>query len=83
MSGIGVKGAHVFSEFIQSPDKFATKQKLWRYCKIGIRERRTFRHQGRSFSLKHVFGSLRLERGCPKTWTSKKKIPRRNMPLCS
>ena len=37
--GIGVVGAHVFSGFIQSPDRFATKQKLWRYCKLGIRER--------------------------------------------
>lgn len=37
--GIGIVGAHVFSGFIQTPDRFATKQKLWRYCKLGIRER--------------------------------------------
>ena len=37
--GIGVVGAHVFSGFIQTPHRFATKQKLWRYCKLGIRER--------------------------------------------
>ena len=37
--GIGVLGAHVFSAFIQTPDRFATKQKLWSYCRLGIRER--------------------------------------------
>ena len=37
--GIGVVGAHVFSAFIQTPHRFATKQRLWKYCKLGIRER--------------------------------------------
>lgn len=37
--GIGVLGAHVFSAFIQTPDRFATKQKLWSYCRLGILER--------------------------------------------
>lgn len=37
--GIGVLGAHVFSAIIQTPDRFATKQKLWSYCRLGILER--------------------------------------------
>ena len=39
MPGIGVVGAHVFSAFIQTPHRFATKQKLWRYCQLGVVER--------------------------------------------
>ncbi len=39
MPGIGVVGAHVFSAFIQTPHRFATKQKLWRYCRLGVVER--------------------------------------------
>ena len=34
--GIGVVGAHVFSAFIQTPHRFATRQKLWRYGRLGI-----------------------------------------------
>ena len=37
--GIGVVGAHVFSAFIQTPHRFATRQKLWRYCRLGIYQR--------------------------------------------
>ena len=37
--GIGVVGSHVFSAFIQTPHRFATKRQLWRYCKLGVRER--------------------------------------------
>ena len=37
--GIGVVGSHVFSAFIQTPHRFGTKQQLWRYCKLGVRER--------------------------------------------
>lgn len=36
MPGIGVVGSHAFSAFIQTPHRFATKQKLWRYCQLGI-----------------------------------------------
>ncbi len=39
MPGIGEVSAHVFDAFIQTPHRFATKQKLWRYCKLGVRER--------------------------------------------
>lgn len=36
--GIGPISAHTFDAFIQTPCRFATKQKLWRYCKLGIRK---------------------------------------------
>lgn len=36
--GIGPISAHTFDAYIQTPDRFATKQKLWRYCKLGIRK---------------------------------------------
>ncbi len=39
MPGIGVVGSHVFSAFIQTPHRFATKYKLWRYCGLGVRQR--------------------------------------------
>ncbi len=39
MPGIGVVGAHVFSALIQNPHRFATKQRLWRYCRLGVMER--------------------------------------------
>ena len=39
MPGVGPIGAHVFDAFIQTPHRFATKQKLWRYCKLGIVDR--------------------------------------------
>ncbi len=39
MPGIGVVGSHVFSAFIQTPHRFATKHKLWRYCGLGVRQR--------------------------------------------
>lgn len=37
--GVGIVGAHVFSAFIQTPHRFATKQRLWKYCKLSILER--------------------------------------------
>lgn len=37
--GIGALSAHTFDAIIQTPHRFATKQKLWRYCKLGIRKR--------------------------------------------
>ena len=39
MPGVGPIGAHVFDAFIQTPHRFATRQKLWRYCKLGIVDR--------------------------------------------
>lgn len=37
--GIGPVGACRFSAYIQTPDRFTTKQKLWRYCRLGITDR--------------------------------------------
>ena len=39
MPGIGVVGAHVFSAFILNPYRFDTKQRLWRYCRLGVSKR--------------------------------------------
>ena len=36
--GIGPISAHAFDAYIQTPHRFATKQKLWRYCKLGVRK---------------------------------------------
>ena len=36
--GIGPISAHTFDAYIQTPHRFATKQKLWRYCKLGVRK---------------------------------------------
>ena len=37
MPGVGPIGAHVFDAFIQTPHRFKTKQRLWRYCQLSIR----------------------------------------------
>lgn len=37
--GVGRIGAHVFVAFIQEPGRFATQQQLFRYCRLGIRDR--------------------------------------------
>ena len=37
--GIGPIGAHVFDAFIQTPHRFATRQKLWKYCKLAVADR--------------------------------------------
>lgn len=37
--GVGRIGAHVFVAFIQEPTRFATAQQLYRYCRLGIRDR--------------------------------------------
>lgn len=39
MPGIGPIGSHLFDAFIQTPHRFPTKQKLWRYSQLGIRSR--------------------------------------------
>lgn len=38
IAGIGPVGAHIFDAFIQTPERFPTRQTLWRYCRLGIRE---------------------------------------------
>ena len=37
--GIALKLACRFVGYIQNPHRFATKQKLWRYCRLGITDR--------------------------------------------
>lgn len=37
--GVGIIGAHLFVAHIQEPTRFATPQQLWRYCRLGIRDR--------------------------------------------
>ncbi len=37
--GVGVIGAHLFVAYIQEPTRFKTVQQLWRYCRLGIRDR--------------------------------------------
>jgi transposase len=37
--GVGVIGAARFSAYIQTPQRFSSKRKLWRYCRLGITER--------------------------------------------
>lgn len=37
--GIGLISAARFVAYIQEPRRFATKQKLWRYCRLGITDR--------------------------------------------
>jgi hypothetical protein len=37
--GIGDISAHIFDAFIQTPDRFANRSKLWRYCRMGVTDR--------------------------------------------
>lgn len=37
--GIGDISAHIFDAFIQTPDRFASRRKLWRYCRLGVTDR--------------------------------------------
>jgi len=37
--GVGRLGAHLFVAYIQEPARFVTAQQLYRYCRLGIRDR--------------------------------------------
>jgi transposase len=37
--GVGLIGAVRFSAYIQTPHRFSSKRKLWRYCRLGITDR--------------------------------------------
>jgi transposase len=37
--GVGIIGAARFSAYIQTPHRFSSKRKLWRYCRLGVTER--------------------------------------------
>ena len=39
MPGIGDIAAHIFDAYIQTPDRFANRRKLWRYCRMGVTDR--------------------------------------------
>jgi transposase len=37
--GVGIIGSHLFVAHIQEPARFESCQQLWRYCRLGIRDR--------------------------------------------
>lgn len=37
--GVGPVGAHVFDAFIQTPDRFESVSKVWRYCQLAVTDR--------------------------------------------
>jgi transposase len=37
--GIGDISSHVFDAFIQTPDRFENRSKIWRYCRMGVTDR--------------------------------------------
>ena len=37
--GIGDIGAHVFDAFIQTPHRFAKKNRVWKYCRLSVTDR--------------------------------------------
>lgn len=39
MPGVGPVGALVFDAFVQAPERFATKSRLWRYSRLSITDR--------------------------------------------
>jgi transposase len=39
MPGVGDVGAHVFDAIVQTPDRFESKAKLWRYCRLAVTDR--------------------------------------------
>lgn len=36
--GMGPIGSHVFDAFIQTPHRFSSTSKLWRYCQLGVKK---------------------------------------------
>lgn len=49
--GVGKVVACVFSGYIQTPHRFASKQKIWRYCGLGITDRTS---DGKQLSRKRI-----------------------------
>ena len=37
--GIGDISAHIFDAYIQTPERFPNRRKLWRYCRMGVTDR--------------------------------------------
>jgi transposase len=42
--GVGFVGACQFSAYIQNPNRFSTKRKLWRYCRLAVSHRSSDGH---------------------------------------
>ena len=39
MPGIGTVGAHTFDAYIQTPHRFAKRNRLWKYCRLAVTDR--------------------------------------------
>lgn len=67
MPGVGPVGAHVFDSFIQTPHRFRNRQKLWRYCRLGVTDRTS---NGKSLGYKRIdpSGSGVLKAMSYRTW---------------
>ena len=37
--GVGDISAHIFDAIIQTPDRFSSRSKLWKYCRLGVTDR--------------------------------------------
>ena len=37
--GIAIVNAHTYDAYIQTPHRFARRNRLWRYCKMGVTDR--------------------------------------------
>jgi transposase len=58
--GVGPKGALLFDAMIQTPHRFAKRQSLWRYCKLGVVSRASNGKQiGRRFLDRSGHGILK------------------------
>lgn len=39
ITGIGTVGAHTYDAFIQTPHRFARRNRMWKYCRTGVTDR--------------------------------------------
>ena len=39
ITGIGPVGAHTYDAFIQTPHRFARRNRMWKYCRLGVTDR--------------------------------------------
>lgn len=49
--GVGAIGAHLFVAYVQEPTCFDTLQRLFRYCRLGIRDRSS---DGKPLGFQHL-----------------------------
>ena len=52
--GVGIIGALVFDAYIQNPDRFASKSRLWRYAKLAVTDRSS---DGKQLGLEYILFS--------------------------